>query len=324
MLDRDFVVGAPSRDARVSRAIAVALVTFFSLSPMAQSATPCDVQLDNERRLGKPLLFEVSSNTSKVYLFGTIHYGREERYQLGDAVLQAFNSSSFIAVESDTRDENTVVKAYEARAYYPAGQDLAREISPALMNSVKRLSARYQIREPVAVRLRPLALAYILTTAEEVLAGFRPEWSVDRAMLELIEVQHKPVVELEDVEAVLDLEFGVAAGAQVQLLQQTIAEIDRGLIIPDVCALAAAWQSGDQRRLVLVIREQLASLPKAMRDHEMTVLAKRNAMMKARIEMFIRSGDRYFVAVGMAHLLDDTGIVALLKRDGFHVKKVSP
>ena len=277
-----------------------------------------DTPSPNRHGQNSSLLFVVSMGQAKAYLFGTIHVGREEMYPFSETVLHAFESSRFIAVESDTRNQARARRIFEERAFYPNSTDLQKNIPPEVMANALGLIHKYRIPETLALRCKPRTLATYLTIADAAFAGYVPDWGAEKVIFGLAEMQRKRVVSLELEGAALDLEYGLTPQEQVQLLEHDISAISTGREQRKVKAFIDAWQRGDAAELAGQTRRAFMSLPEPLQTHELAILAIRNADMTAQIENLLRSpipfslrsaSSTWFRIMGSFICFDSTGIV---------------
>jgi uncharacterized protein YbaP (TraB family) len=61
--------------------------------------------------LAESYLWEVSSLTNRLYLFGTIHAGKHDWYPLPTAVEEAFVDAKLLVVEADIADAAKLMKS---------------------------------------------------------------------------------------------------------------------------------------------------------------------------------------------------------------------
>jgi hypothetical protein len=59
-----------------------------------------------------------------------------------------------------------------------------------------------------------------------------------------------------------------------------------------------------------------------MQRHERATILQRNEAIAKRLEQFLQSGDDYFVAVGVLHLVGPQGILNRLNRSGYILNRL--
>src|SRR5207237_7429793 len=104
----------PIRALRAAFALA-ALALSFSAAAATQATAPQGTPEP------KHFLWEVSSMTNKVWLFGTIHAGKKEWFPLPAEIEEAFAASPVLAVEADVTNLAAIAKTAESMSY-PTGE----------------------------------------------------------------------------------------------------------------------------------------------------------------------------------------------------------
>jgi uncharacterized protein YbaP (TraB family) len=80
-------------------------------------------------------------------------------------------------------------------------------------------------------------------------------------------------------------------------------------------ALISAWASGNLLSITSLIENNLRSDPEIAR-----IIAEHNRVWARKLEDLLSTNRTYFVVVGIAHLIGQAGVPALLRSDGFKVE----
>jgi uncharacterized protein YbaP (TraB family) len=265
-------------------------------------------------------LWEVSSLTNRIYLFGTVHAGRKDWYPLAPAVERAFEDSAVLVVEADITDTNAMTRSTAAMVY-AAPDVLKRHVSPDDYARFVRLLPRYAIAEKQVERLKPFMAVSMLVFSEWERSGFLPENGVDAYLIRKAKAELKPVVEIEGVEAQIRLMESLSDAENRALFKGTIDALETGLTSEQVKGMMAAWQTGDPDRLLAVAREYNDRVEGASAFEDKFVWSRHPDML-AKIEGYLNeSKDRCFVAVGSLHLAGPRGLVELLRKKGYIVRQ---
>jgi uncharacterized protein YbaP (TraB family) len=150
------------------------------------------------------LLWEVSSLTNRVYLFGTIHAGKLAWFPLPRAVEDAFNDSRELVVEADVTDLEAIEKAGPAMVYQPP-DTLKNHVSASDYARFVKLLPRYRMPESAVVQMKPLMATSLLVFAEWAREGYLPDYGVDVYLIKKAKAELKPMVELEGTAAQMKL-----------------------------------------------------------------------------------------------------------------------
>ena len=280
-----------------------------------------------------PMLFRVTGEAGQeLYLFGTIHVGDRRIGVALNKLLPWLDSCEALAVEFDViAFENDMAAQMQSMTqflltdgskvsdYMPAetferASALLQEagLYPKLMESYK-LSMWAQLVEQAALLTR---------------TDYDLEIGMDRA---LIRHCYDRQMEVRDVESA-ELQYGLLNSfsdrLNLLLIENTLDSLeDYGAAIDE---LYAAWLEGDYDNLTAVLKgeneaeeaelsdEQLALLE----DYNHQMLTQRNLGMRDKALEWLRAGDKVFFAVGAAHLVDEGGLVELLRAEGCTVEQI--
>ena len=95
----------------------------------------------------------------------------------------------------------------------------------------------------------------------------------------------------------------------------------------EVRDLYEAWCRGDEAELRSLMEEDLSDMTEEelalYQEYIDAMVISRNASMLEVAKEYLESGDTVFYAVGLAHLLQENGLVDALKEAGYTVEAVS-
>lgn len=266
-------------------------------------------------------LWEVSSFTNKVYLYGTIHAGKASFYPLPDAVQKAFADSGMLAVEADITDAQAMTKDAPVMTYEPPDA-LAKHVPAPLYERLKRQLQRLNIPEENFRPLKPFFAASLLVFNEWFRQGYLPNHGVDVHFLNRARKAKTPIVELEGAKAQSALMASLSEKEGVQALEGAVLSLESGYTRDQITGVVNAWQAGDPDLLLQVMRTYNAAVPGAKELEEKFIWSRHEAMAD-KIEAFLLSGrERVFVAVGALHLAGPRGLVEILKGRGYTVRQL--
>lgn len=131
-----------------------------------------------------------------------------------------------------------------------------------------------------------------------------------------------PLEQLESMDEQMRMLESLSEATQQAMLAYTVRTIAEGSFEADLHAMMTAWSAGDEAGLRASIERESAALPaepgNELRD---AMYARRNAVMAARVEAMLARDVPHFVAVGAGHLLEQDGLVELLRKRGFAVRR---
>lgn len=265
-------------------------------------------------------LWEVSSLTNRVYLYGTVHAGKPSWYPLPAEVEDAFEGSHVLAVEADITDEKAMAKSQAATIYIPPA-NLTTHVPAADYARFRALLPRYQIPEESIVRVKPFMAATMLVFSEWARLGYLPNYGVDLYLITRAKEEKKKIVELEGADEQLKLMDSLDDKETLDLFRGTLDAIEGGLTGEQISDLVKAWQAGDPDGVLAVARRYNEKIAGAADFEERFIWSRHDAMLK-KISGYLEGRDRTFIAVGALHLAGPRGLVELLRKKGYVVKQL--
>jgi uncharacterized protein YbaP (TraB family) len=247
----------------------------------------------------QPTLWKLSSETSSVYLLGSIHVGTPDMYPLPKTIEDAFAASSILLVETYSKGSDpasdATEKLLEERAFYPRNDSLWKHVSKEVRRRLtefckkNHLFQKGDMRLKDLARIRPWAVALFVDVAPALTSGMEPDLGVDHHFIE--EAEHagspKRILPIETGESQARLLSGFPDEVQVKWLESKLG------IDADVDAV------------------QRAMVP------------DRNVHMADVAEQFLKGREQAFMVVGSAHVGGDQGIVHLLELRGYKAEQVA-
>lgn len=272
------------------------------------------------RPYGQGRLFEVSAAAiAPSYVFGTMHSTDPEILQPPTAVVRAFDKSERLVLELvfDPALEGRMQQAMLLKD----GRTLTEVIGPALFAKLMRRAARYGLPAHHVNRLKPwaagLSLSLPLSELKRLAGG---ALALDRALQKAADERGMPVYGLETTAEQIDAFDGMSEEDQIAGLRATIE------LNPQIDAIFAemkeAYLAGDLDRLHGMSRSFYAGSDRELADlFEKRFIDVRNRRMANRLARHVKKGGA-FVAIGALHLSGDTGVLRLLERRGYNVRRV--
>ncbi|MDP2652679.1 MAG: TraB/GumN family protein [Candidatus Omnitrophota bacterium] len=265
-------------------------------------------------------LWEVKSDRTKVYLFGSIHLGKEDMYPLAGEVDGAFAGAGTLVVEVDTEsiDPMEAQRTVAQKGLLPADQLLESQLDPKTFDKLQARFQKFGMPMDPMLRFKPWFIAVNLQVLQIKYLGYDEEYGVDRYFLRRAHGAGKKVLQLETLEQQLD--FLDRLPDQNMFLDYTLNSLDETEAMLEM--ILAAWQYGDAAAMEkLTIADMLQQFPETRPIFEI-ILFNRNKDMAAEIKRYLGTDEVYFVVVGAAHLVGDQGLVELLRQEGFQVDQL--
>ena len=262
----------------------------------------------------EPALWVVRDADSTVYLFGTVHLLKSETAWRTPKVEAALKESGEVYFElAEIGDEAASARA--AAAVLPRlGFDPATPLSSRLNAEDKRRLAEAAATlgmQPAQLEpMRPWLAALTFSLAPIIKAGYDPKLGVDSLLAAAARAQGKSVKGFETMEQQFGFFAGLPPQIELQLLRETLDDVDRGPKLLD--DLAAAWATGDAAAFERLFVDELRDSPELYK----VLIDDRNEAWAQAIAERMKGSGVTFVAVGAGHLTGPDSVQAKLARRG--------
>jgi uncharacterized protein YbaP (TraB family) len=293
---------------RAWRAAAFAVLLLLPQQVAAEGLRNSQGVLWQVTRDGKPL----------AHIFGTIHLADPDIVQLPAPVAAAFQAATSLSVEA-VLDTAATQALGEAMAL-PPDRNL-QDLVPADVFAKAALAAQPYGLQPVQLnRLKPWALAMLITvTPEEIVRRNSGQAALDVLLTNQARAAGKPVNGLETMVEQISVfdslppdeqaSFLAAAAMDIAQKEKLMAAMKQAYLRRDIEGVRNAAYTG-------ATKTERAAADKLERG----LIDERNKRMAQRMQSSFDGGT--FVAIGALHLPGDEGVLALLQRDGYTVKRV--
>ena len=271
------------------------------------------------------ILYRVNGGDNNLYLFGSIHFGREDMYPLHDAVYSAFREADVLGMELDLTDmtDREVLEEILEIGLYRDGSRLTDLVPEEIFERYVLLVEGFGYDRDILDHFKPWFAAFELSALIVMDAGYDPELGVEIYLMELAEEEGMEVLGLETISSQLDPFSKLSAESQVLYLQNTIADMrEAGEELDEIFT---HWEKGNiepfaRDRKMMIEQAETESL----REFHLAFLDGRDEMMTEKIIELLHddTGNTYFLAVGAMHLVGDNSIVDRLEKSGYDVEDV--
>ena len=270
---------------------------------------------------GTSFLWEVSTITNRLYLFGTVHAGKAAFYPLPAAVEKAFEESRVLAVEADVLDPEAMAKSSGIMMYVPPDR-LDKHVPAEQYTRFQKQLGRYSLPESQLAQMKPFMASAMLVFAEWGRLGYLPQFGVEVNLLKRAKGGDMPVVELEGIAVQAALMESLSDKENLEAFEGTLSALESGLTAEQITGVINAWQAGDPALMLEIARKYNDGVAGAKEFEEKFIWSRHESMAK-KIESFMsESRQRHFVAVGALHLCGPKGLVEMLRKRGYRVKQL--
>lgn len=292
---------------------------------------PESVDPPSKESVSTPLLYKVSDGDSVVWLFGSIHVGREEFYPLPDYVWDAYEQSEALAVEFDiVAFENDTAAATQSLMLmtYSDGTTIKDHISPELYEEAVEAMKEYGGYFSYYDMFMPVLWSSLIENA--VYAEYdiiNYDLGIDRHMLNKAKADGKKILDVESAEFQYGMMAGYSEELQALLLEEAVALSKDSESLPEeMDELMDLWQAGDEAELsgALYAPAEIED-PDELRlyeEYNNALVVERNISMTEYAEDALENNDEIFICVGAAHVVGPGAMAQLLSQKGYTVEIV--
>lgn len=262
---------------------------------------------------GPLLLWEVSQPPGRVYLLGSIHAMRPQDHPLPQLVEDVFAAADQVMFEADIeRAKSPEVQPILLQlALYLDGTVRAQHLDAALEKRVLAYGTANNL--DLSPLYRPWFLANLITLTELKKAGFEEDLGTDPYFFAKIKADGRPLLFLEEVEFQFKLLAGASEKNQIRDLSKLLD--DPADVARQTAALVQEWTSGDVAGLRAATDAEATADPAEFER----LVTSRNRTWVPRIEALLNQGKTTLLIAGAAHMVGESGVVNLLRKNGHDV-----
>lgn len=279
-----------------------------------------------------PILYAVTdSQGNTIWLFGSIHVGREEFFPLPDYVMDAYNEADALAVEADIiAFESNTVEATKLimGTMYKDGTKVADHIPAELYDRAVEILREGGMYMPTMDMFH--VYTWESTIQELAMKQLSCDISlgIDRHLIQNAKDTGKTLLEVESVE----FQFEILTGFSDEINALSLASAidmydDPEATDAQITELMDLWQSGDEAAFAAYLKTE----DDTMSPEEQTLYAQymqvlqtdRNLTMTDWAEAALAEGGDVFICVGAAHVIGDGSITDLLTQRGYTVERIT-
>lgn len=255
------------------------------------------------------IFYKISTDSSEVFLLGSIHFGKAEWYPMAKLIENAFKKSDYLVTEIDINNVDPML----LMNYMTLKDGTTLKSKLKLENYTKILQAFESLgmNEAMVQNFRPWFAAVTYQTLKATEESELDQTNgVDLYFTKKANESKKKIKEIETAESQINLlvEFDNFADEVIESVDKESKDSTN-----EIDELVSAWENGDEEKIDSILNQQDKEFPQMSGLME-KILNKRNLNMTASIENYLKEKKTYFVIVGAGHLVGEKGIVNLLKK----------
>jgi len=272
--------------------------------------------------IAEPTLWKIQSDKAEIYLFGSIHVGKQEMYPLPTKINNAFNNSQHLVREIDLLNPSMIaaVVVMYLNATLPNKQTLKDVMSTQNLLKLQQVLKTLKIPYASLANLKPWLIGMNLQMLMLSSKDFKPELGVDIHFAQRALITHKDVIELESAAEQFSYFEKLNMQQQIAFMLGSLEQIESGQ--QTLKKIIDYWQKGDQKAFTKLIMDDFKVSEEETFFYEI-FLKNRNIKMADKIAAFLDQGGSYFVVVGAAHYVGNDSIIHYLNKKGLKVIKMN-
>lgn len=268
---------------------------------------------------GETSLWVAKTDSSVMYLGGSIHVLRKSDRPFPPEFDQAYNASEILVFETDVEKLNTpeAQQVIMSKAVYRDERTLDKVLSAEAYGKLKKYCLRNGLPLESMNKFKPSIIITTLTMLELEKLGFNPGWGIDTFYYRKAADNDKQIEFLETVDEQIEVITSIGEGNESAFVIWNLDDMEN--IQDDMYKMIEAWRDGDEAILVeQIIKEGKERFPEIYQE----VFVDRNINWIPEIEAYLNTPQTEFILVGTGHLIGEDGIIAQLKKRGYKVEKL--
>jgi len=280
-----------------------------------------------------PLLYKVTDKEGDVvWLFGSIHVGRDDYYPLPDYVTRAFSGSDVLAVEADIvafeNDISAQMAALQPMLYLD-GTKISDVLSDELYSEAVDILKENGYYNAMLDLYKPSFWSSLVDTFLYTKIGADIDNGIDRHLLNLAKKSGKEIAEIESAAEQYEMMGTFSVEIQVSMLEESVENYKNfDTVKEELTTMMDLWASGDEETFEEYLRMDVETEGATAEEIALAeefikaMYTDRNQNMADFAEDALKSGDEVFICVGAAHVVGDDGMVGIMTERGYTVERV--
>ena len=265
-----------------------------------------------------PPIWVVSDFDSTLYLYGTVHLLPDDLDWQKQDMRDAFDAAGTVFFEMDTGNDALIQASVLTQdlGQYTSGQRLSDKLDAYQLKLLEAAANNGDLTLPALDSMKPWLASEFLTVAAATNAGLSPDLAADTALKSRAARLRKNVIYLDTVEGQIRASADQPDFVQMMILTDTLERFNS--IGDDMVRIADYWAVGQvaplEQKTVKVIAQSSPEM-------YLRLIKERNISWSKQFTRFLEDSGTGFAAVGVAHLLGDDSVQAMLREQGYDVSR---
>ena len=296
-------------------------VVLLILSSCGSTKDAAKTKVNAYKPLEKSLLWKIEGNGSAApsYLYGTIHMIEADNFFLPNGTMSAIDAADQVVFEIDMNEMSDMgsMMGLMSKAFMKDGKTIGDLLSA---EDYKLLEAKFQKLGLPMMMLERIKPAFLTVFAYDIDPGGMQNGSIKSYEMEFFEMANnakKPVSGLETLEFQMSVFDSISYEDQAKMLVDALKAGDSEN--DDFKVMTDMYLSQDINAMVEMIDEDEVMGSEGSND---ILLTGRNKNWIPVMSELMKT-KKVFFAVGAAHLAGETGVINLLREQGYKLTPVS-
>lgn len=275
-----------------------------------------------------PLLYRVTAENGNImWLFGSIHVGKESYYPLPDYVQNAFEGSESLAVELDILAFEKDVKLQMSalsKTIYMDGSTIEDHIPKELYEKAVKILKEYKYYSKFLDMYTPALWGSMIDSFLLTEFGVDSDLGVDRHLIKIAYEKKKEIIEIESAEFQYKMLADFDDDVQYMILASSVESYEnKEKSSAAIDKMMDLWASGNENAFIEYLKDSDRPETEAEEKYNQVVVRDRNIVMADFAEEVLLSGKEVFVCVGAAHIVGEGAVAEILSQRGYSVECIT-
>lgn len=297
------------------RLLLVGMSIFFILGAFVGCGSS---EKEDTSNVAKGYQWKVEKDGKELYLIGTMHPINTSYDYFSDKILEIMKETDVLSVEVNMSQEDMLLA--NARLVYSDGKTIENELSKEQIKTLKELCS------DAGIDYEKLKVFKAQGVIQNISAVIYEKANLEMATFDDM-LKDRYIKENKKVDQVENMEFQLNLMDKIQgidQLKEMLDEYEKGKF-EDLTKeeteyaknVMESYKNGDEKFMNEAIEMQ-----KENEDIYKALILDRNIGMVKKIEEYIKSDEKYALAVGALHFFGDDGIIKILEDKGYKITKL--
>ena len=266
-------------------------------------------------------LWKIDNGGSPCYLLGSIHMMKKEHYPLSPVIENAFSQCDVLGLEINMTGAGAAAGALKLMksGSYGSESSLKDNVSASTLQLLEKKVKELGMDAASFTKYKPWMAAMLIMQWEMGKLGFNPLYGIDMHFMNQAKEKKMEIVELENFDLQIKLFAGLSKEDSEMFLRSTLLDAEK--LETQMNTVVNAWMKGDTKTIEGFFTSNVKEYPELEKMYK-KMNDDRNVGMAEKVVTYLKTGKKYFIVVGAAHMVGKNGVVQMLKDKGYTVTQL--